>query len=215
MDGGKNDYFIINNLYQSANQCCIIGCLQLSGNEAGVFKKVGHSLSKKELLLSSFTYTVFYCLLHASVTLMVSYEIFIQRFIYFAPVFFVICFVSICLSLQLFQNVNTDKVNFLRGGFMFSLIMVVGNFATYFGLIYPYVTFKPMYISLTILMTFGVTFPFFRMLLQLNNQEIASYKGKQHIFWSIVMGFGFSGITYLSAYSLLSPDKYGTSLSLR
>ncbi|TMU84264.1 EAL domain-containing protein [Bacillus sp. BHET2] len=177
-------------------------------------KKIGNSLSKIELLLSSFTYTVFYCLLHASVTLMVSYDIFVQRFMYFAPVFFVIGFVSISLSLQLFQNVNTDKINFLRGGFIFSLIMTVGNFATYVGLIYPFVTFKPMYISLTILMTLGVTFPFFRMLLQLNNQEIASYKRKQHIFWSIVMGFGFSGVTYLSAYSLLSPVKYGASLSL-
>ncbi|MFI8688070.1 putative bifunctional diguanylate cyclase/phosphodiesterase [Rossellomorea sp. NPDC077527] len=189
-------------------------CSYLSLKEA--FKRNGQkqALRKKELLLPSFTYTLFYCLLHASVTLMISYEIFIQRFFYFAPIFFVICFFSIYLSLRLFEDVNTDKVNFLRGGFIFSLIMMAGNFATYSGLIYPHIVFKPMYICLTILMTLGVTFPFFRMLLQLNNQESSSYQGKQIVFWSIVMGLGFSGITYLTAYSLLSPVKYGSYLSL-
>ncbi|MBW3111413.1 EAL domain-containing protein [Bacillus sp. MCCB 382] len=190
------------------------GCSYLALKEA--FKRNGQKqvLSKRELFLPSFIYTIFYCLLHASVTLMVSYEIFIQRFFYFAPIFLVICFFSIYLSLRLFQDVNTDKVNFIMGGFIFSLIMMAGNFATYVGLIYPYVAFKPMYICLTILMTLGVTFPFFRMLLQLNNQESSSYTSKQHAFWSIVMGLGFSGITYLTAYSLLSPEKYGSYLSL-
>ncbi|MGG4169043.1 EAL domain-containing protein [Rossellomorea vietnamensis] len=188
------------------------GCSYLALKEA--FKRNGqkHVVSKKELWLPSFIYTIFYCLLHASVMWMVSFDIFIERFVYFAPIFLVICFFSIYLSLRLFQNVNTDKVHFIKGGFIFSLIMMAGNFATYSGLIYPHVVFKPMYIGLTILMTLGVTFPFFRMLLQLNNQENSSYKGKQHVFWSIVMGLGFSGITYLAAYSLLSPEKYGSYL---
>ncbi|PFA67283.1 hypothetical protein CN378_10565 [Bacillus sp. AFS015802] len=190
------------------------GCSYLALKEA--FKRNGQKqvVRKKELLLPSLIYTIFYCLLHASVTLMVSYDIFIQRFIYFAPIFLVICFFSIYLSLRLFQGVNTDKVNFIRGGFIFSLIMMAGNFSTYVGLIYPFVELKPMYIVLTILMTLGVTFPFFRMLLQLNNQEIGHYKGTHHAFWSLVMGLGFSGITYLTAYSLLAPEKYGAHLSM-
>jgi diguanylate cyclase len=190
------------------------GCSYLALKEA--FKQNGQKqiFSKKKLLFPSFIYTIFYCLLHSSVTLMISYDIFIQRFIYFAPIFLVICFFTIYLSLRLFQNVNTDKVNFIKGGFIFSLIIMTGNFATYIGLIYPDLDFKPMYLCLTILMTLGVTFPFFRMLLQLNNQESSSYTVKQHVFWSIVMGLGFSGITYLTAYSLLSPEKYGSYLSL-
>lgn len=189
------------------------GCSYLALKEA--FKRNGQKqvVNKKELWLPSFIYTIFYCLLHASVTWMVSYDIFIQRFVYFAPIFIVICFFSIFLSLRLFQDVNTDKVHFIKGGFIFSLIMMAGNFATYTGLIYPHIDFKPMYIGLTILMTLGVTFPFFRMLLQLNNQESSSYRGKTHVFWSFIMGLGFSGLTYLTAYSLLSPEKYGPQLS--
>ncbi|BCB05795.1 hypothetical protein KH172YL63_39280 [Bacillus sp. KH172YL63] len=107
-----------------------------------------------------------------------------------------------------------DKVNFLRGGFTFSFMLLAGNFAAYGGLVYPYFSLKLMDVSLTILMTFGVTFPLFRMLLQLNNQDISSSMGKKHVAWSIVMGFGYSGIAYLTVYSLLSPDKYGEGLSL-
>ncbi|WP_206858329.1 putative bifunctional diguanylate cyclase/phosphodiesterase [Bacillus sp. NTK074B] len=189
------------------------GCSYLSLKEA--FKQNGQKpyVSKKDCLLPSLIYTFIYCLLHASVMIIVSYELFSQRFIYFAPIFLVVCFFGIYFSLQIFQSVNTSKVNFFKGGFIFTLIMLAGNFATYSALLYPYVVFKPMYIGLTILMTLGVTFPFFRMLLQLNNQESSSYRGKQHISWSVVMGLGFSGITYLTAYSLLPPEKYGSYLS--
>ncbi|NMH67520.1 EAL domain-containing protein [Bacillus sp. RO3] len=171
-------------------------------------------IRKKELLFLSFTYSIFYCLLHGSVIVMVSNTLFIMKFFSFAPIFFVVCFVSIYFSLLLFQGVNTDKVNFIKGGFTFSLIMMIGNFSTYFGLIYPHVDIKPTYISLTILMTLGVTFPFFRMLLQLNNQENLSQRRIRQVLWSIVMGLGFSGITYLTAYSLLSPEKYSEHLAL-
>ncbi|WP_064092007.1 putative bifunctional diguanylate cyclase/phosphodiesterase [Rossellomorea aquimaris] len=188
-------------------------CCYLALKEAHQTKGNKQFNNKKEQFLSAFIYTIFYCLLHASITLILSYQLFFERFLMFVPVFFVVCFICVYVSLSLFQGVNTEKVKFVQGGLIFSSIMVFGNFFTYMGLMYPYLVFKPVYAALTILMTFGATFPYFRMLLQINNQDIPRYGVKHELMWSLIMGLGFVGVTYLTGYSLLSTEQFGSLLN--
>ena len=183
-------------------------CCYLAIKEAFQKQNEKQFKGRKEQLLSAFFYTVIYCLLHAAIILTLSYNLFIERYSLFVPAFFIICFLCIYFSLTLFQKVNTDKVKFVQGGLVFSAIMVVGNFSTYIGILYPDLVFKPIYLSLTILMTIGVTFPYFRILLQLNNQELPIYSPRHHMLWSVFMGIGFTGVTFLTAYSLIPPEKY-------